>query len=334
MSCAAGRWGEIVINRSFAVASLLAALALLPGPSAAQYPVKPVKIIVPAQPGGGLDLIGRTVGEQLGRALAQSFIIENIAGAGGSIASQATVRAAPDGYTLMVGYVGTHGTNPAVRKLPYDAVKDFTAIAMVGGTPNILVVTPSVPVTDLNGFIDYAKKNPVKLNYATGGIGLLNHLALEQFRAAAGLDAVYAHYRGIGPAITDMLGGQIHVLMPGLAAALPHIRAKKLRPLAVTGLKRHPLVPDVPTFEESGFEGFDGVQWYGIVGPAKLPAEITKRLNAEINKALASPALQQRLSGEAIDPMPMTPDQFGSFIQADIARWSKLARERNISLDD
>jgi len=322
-------------DRSIAVAGLLAAVALLPGPSAAQtYPARPVKIVVPAQPGGGLDLIGRTVAGELGRAMAQSFVVENVAGGGGVIASMATARAAPDGYTLMVGYVGTHGTNPAVRKLPYDAVKDYTAIAMVGGTPNILVVTPSVPVSDLAGFIDYAKKNAAKLNYGTGGIGLLNHLALEQFRAAAGFDAVYGHYRGIGPAITDMLGGQIQVLMPGLAAALPHIRAKKLRPLAITGLKRHPLVPQVPTFEESGFKGFDGVQWYGIVGPAKMPAEITRRLNAEINRSLASPALRERLSGEAIEPMPMTPEQFGKFIQADIARWSALARERNISLED
>jgi tripartite-type tricarboxylate transporter receptor subunit TctC len=322
-------------DRSIAVAGLLAAVALLPGPSAAQtYPARPVKIVVPAQPGGGLDLIGRTVAGELGRAMAQSFVVENVAGGGGVIASMATARAAPDGYTLMVGYVGTHGTNPAVRKLPYDAVKDYTAIAMVGGTPNILVVTPSVPVSDLAGFIDYAKKNAAKLNYGTGGIGLLNHLALEQFRAAAGFDAVYGHYRGIGPAITDMLGGQIQVLMPGLAAALPHIRAKKLRPLAITGLKRHPLVPEIPTFEESGFKGFDGVQWYGIVGPAKMPAEITRRLNTEINRSLASPALRERLSGEAIEPMPMTPEQFGKFIQADIARWSALARERNISLED
>ena len=322
-------------DRSIAVTGLLAAVALLPGPSAAQtYPARPVKIVVPAQPGGGLDLIGRTVAGELGRAMAQSFVVEHVAGGGGVIASMATARAAPDGYTLMVGYVGTHGTNPAVRKLPYDAVKDYTAIAMVGGTPNILVVTPSVPVSDLAGFIDYAKKNAAKLNYGTGGIGLLNHLALEQFRAAAGFDAVYGHYRGIGPAITDMLGGQIQVLMPGLAAALPHIRAKKLRPLAITGLKRHPLVPEIPTFEESGFKGFDGVQWYGIVGPAKMPAEITRRLNTEINRSLASPALRERLSGEAIEPMPMTPEQFGKFIQADIARWSALARERNISLED
>ena len=310
-------------------------VALLPAPGSAQpYPFKPVKIVVPAQPGGGLDLVGRTVADQLGRAMNQSIIVENSAGGGGAIASQAVARAAPDGYTLMVGYVGTHGTNPAVRKLPYDAIQDFTAIAMVGGTRNVLVVHPSVPAADLRSFVEYARHNAGKLNYATGGIGLLNHLALEQFRAAAGFDAVYAHYRGIGPALTDMLGGQIQVLMPGLAAALPHIRAGKIRPLAVTGFERHPLIPGVPTFEESGFKGFDGVQWYGIVGPAKLPEEITKRLNAEINKALASPALRQRLSGEAIDPMPMTPEQFASFIRADIARWSALARERGISLDD
>ena len=309
--------------------------AWLPSMSEAQtYPAKPVKILVPAQPGGGLDLIGRTVGEQLGRVYDQSFVIENVSGGGGSIASQAVARAAPDGYTLMVGYVGTHGTNPAVRKVPYDAVKDFTAIAMVGGTPNVLVVHPSVPVSDLRSLIDYARKNNGKISYASGGIGTLNHLAMEQFRSAAGFEAVAAHYRGIGPAIVDVLAGQIQMMMPGLAAALPHIRGKKMRPIAITGLTRHALLPDVPTFEESGFKGFDGVQWYGIVGPAKLPAAITTKLNAEINKALASRALQDRLSSEAIQPMPMTPEQFGKFIQNDIAHWSALARERGISLDD
>src|SRR3954469_25727433 len=287
--------------------------------SAQSYPTKPVKIMVPAQPGGGLDLVGRTIALELSKAFDQSFVVENSSGAGGSVAELSTARGAPDVYTLMVGYVGTHGTNPAVRKLNYDAVKDFTPIAMVGGTPNILVVIPSVPASDLNSFIDYAKKNPTKLNYGTGGIGLLNHLALEQFRAAAGIqDVTYGHYRGIGPAITDMLGGQIQVLMPGLAAALPHIRAGKLKPLAITGLKRHPLVPDVPTFEESGYKGFDGLQWYGIVGPARLPAEITRRLNAEINKALLAPALRARLASEAMEIMPMTPEQFGQFMKADI----------------
>ena len=302
--------------------------------AAQNYPSKPVKIIVPAQPGGGLDLVGRTFAEQLGRSLDQSFVVENVSGGGGQIASMQTARAAPDGYTLMVGYVGTHGTNPAVRKVPYDAVKDFTAIAMVGGTPNILVVHPSVPAKDLKSLVAYAKQNSSKMNYASGGIGTLNHLAMEQFRSDAGFESVVAHYRGIGPAITDVLAGQAMMMMPGLAAALPHIRSGKMRPIAITGMKRHPLVPDVPTFEESGYKGYDGVQWYGIVGPAKLPAAITTRLNAEINKSLNNPALQERLASEALTPMPMSPEQFGQFIQADIARWSKLAKERNISLDD
>ena len=313
---------------------LLFAASFSCGAPAQAYPAKPVKIIVPAQPGGGLDLIGRTVADQLGRAMEQSFVVENVSGGGGQIATQATARAAPDGYTLMVGYVGTHGTNPAVRKVPYDAVKDFTAIAMVGGTPNVLVVHPALPVTDLRGLVDYAKKSAGRMNYASGGIGTLNHLAMEQFKADAGFEATVAHYRGIGPAINDILAGQNQMMMPGLAAALPHIRSKKMRPLAITGLKRHPLLPELPTFEESGYQGFDGVQWYGIVGPARLPAEITRRLNAEIGKALASPALQQRLAAEAIEPMPMTPEQFGKFIQAEIARWSALARARRISLDD
>src|SRR5690349_12006163 len=178
--------------------SLLFALSLSLGAAAQGYPNKPVKILVPAQPGGGLDLIGRTVADQLTRAFNQSFFVENVSGGGGLIAAQSTARAAPDGYTLMVGYVGTHGTNPAVRKLPYDAVKDFTPISMVGGTPNILVVHPSVPASDLKSLIDYAKKSPGGMTYASGGMGTLNHLAMEQFRGAAGFDAVVAHFRGIG----------------------------------------------------------------------------------------------------------------------------------------
>jgi tripartite-type tricarboxylate transporter receptor subunit TctC len=298
------------------------------------YPAKPVRILVPAQPGGGLDLVGRTMADQLGRALGQSFIVENSGGGGGAIASMTVARAAPDGYTLMVGYVGTHGSNPATRKVNYDAVRDFTPVGMVGGTPNLLVVHPSVPVSNLKELVERAKANPGKLTYGSGGIGTLNHLIWEQFRGAAGFEAVTLHYRGIGPAFTDLLSGQVDAMTPGLAAALPHLRNKKAKPLAITGMKRHPLLPDVPTFEESGYPGFDGVQWYGIVGPAKMPEEITRRLNGEINKVLATPALRERLSAEAIDPMPMSPAEFGRFIQGEIARWTKLARERGISLEE
>ena len=296
------------------------------------YPTKTVKIIAPVQPGGGVDLTARTVAEQLTKSLGQSFIVENVSGGGGVIASQTVARAAPDGYTLMLGYVATHGTVPAVRKVPYDAVKDFTPIAMVAGTPNVLVIGAGVPATDMKSLVAWAKAN--KSSYGSAGQGSLTHLAMEQFRTAAGFDSVHAAYRGIGPAITDVLGGQTQMMMPGLAAATPHIKGGKMKPIAVTGLTRHPLLPDVPTFEELGYKGFTGVQWYAIVGPAKMPADIVKRLNDEINKAIATPELKQRLSGEALDPMPMTPAQFGKFMEEDIAKWAKLAQERNIKLED
>jgi tripartite-type tricarboxylate transporter receptor subunit TctC len=250
------------------------------------------------------------------------------------VGSLATARAAPDGYTLMVGYVGTHGTNPAVRKLPYDAVRDFTPVAMVGGTPNVLVVAPSLPVATLRELVAYAKANPGKLSYGSAGPGTLTHLAMEQFRIAAEVDAVHVPYRGIGPAFVDLLGGQTQLMFPGLAAALPHVKAGKVRPLAVTGTSRHPLLPDVPTLAESGFPGFDGVQWYGIVGPANLPAPIVRRLNDEIDRLLQNPEFAERLSAEALQPMPMSPDAFGKYIRDDIARWTKLAKERNIEISE
>ena len=313
-----------------------ATIAALVGNLRAQspYPNRPIKIIAPVQPGGGVDLVARTIGDRLARALGQPVVVDNQSGGGGVVGSLATARAAPDGYTLMVGYVGTHGTNPAVRKLPYDAIKDFSAIAMVGGTPNVLVVPPSLPVSTLAEFVSYIKTNPGKFSYGSSGPGTLTHLAMEQLKVAADLDLVHVPYRGIGPAITDILGGQTQALFPGLAAALPHIKGGKMKPLAVTGLSRHRLLPEVPTFEQAGYQGFDGVQWYGIVGPANLPADIVKRLSDEINKAIESPDLRERLSGEALEPMPMSPEQFAQYIRDDIARWSKLARARNIQIND
>jgi len=323
------------MNRRLLLAAASAAFALACTPSASfaqAYPAKTVKIIAPVAPGGGVDLVARTMAERYTKDLGQTFIVENQAGGSGVIASQATARAAPDGYVLMVGYVGTHGTNPAVRKVPYDAIKDFTPIAMVGGTPNVLVVHPSIPVKNLKELVEYAKKNP--LSYGSAGNGTLTHLAMEQFKQAANFEAVHAPYRGIAPGITDLLGGQTQMMMPGLAAAIGHIRSGKVKPIAVTGLKRHPLIPDVPTFEESGYKDFDGVQWYGIVGPAKLPAAIVKTLNDETNKALALPEVRERFAGEALEVMPMTPEQFAQYIKNDIAHWTKLARDHKIELTD
>lgn len=307
----------------------------LPGLLHAQepWPVKSVKIIAPVAPGGGVDLVARTMADRLGKAFGQTFFVENQSGGGGTIASMAVTRAAPDGYTLMLGYVGTHGTNPAVRKLPYDAITGFTPIGMVGGTPNVLVVTPSLPVQSLKEFIAYMKAHPARLSYGSAGQGTLTHLVMEQLKEDSKTFMVHAPYRGIGPAILDILGGQTQAMFPGLAAALPHINAKKLRPLAVTGAKRHRLLPDVPTMEELGYKGFDGVQWYGIMGPPAMARPLVTRLNAEINQQINQPELRDKLAAEALDTMPMSPEQFGAYVVADIEKWARLIKSRKIDLD-
>ncbi|WP_096695426.1 tripartite tricarboxylate transporter substrate binding protein [Polaromonas sp. AER18D-145] len=316
---------------------LQAAPALLgaPGLLLAQtgFPAKPIRYIVPVSAGGGSDMVGRTLTERWGSVLKQSFIVDNQSGGGGVIACQATARAAPDGYTLMQGYVATHGTSPATRKLPYDAVKDFTPIGMIGGTPNVLVVNAALPVTNLREFVDYLKKNPGKVSYGSAGAGSLTHLTMELFKQQLNSFMVHIPYRGIAPAFTDLIGGQTQAMFPGLAAAVPHIRSGRVRPLAVTGLQRHPQFKDLPTLDESGFKGFDAQQWYGVVGPAGIPAPIVKQLNETLATVLRAPDLREKLSVEAIEPLVMTPEQFGEFIRTDIARWTKLARERGIQLD-
>jgi tripartite-type tricarboxylate transporter receptor subunit TctC len=318
--------------------TFLHAAAALGLPTAARaqsgYPAKPIRYIVPVAAGGGNDMIARVVGERWGKALGQSFIVENQGGGGGVIASVATARAAPDGYTLMQGYVATHGTTPATRRVPYDAIKDFTPIGMIGGTPNVLVVNAALPVKTLAEFIDYVKKNPGRVSYGSAGQGSLTHLTAELFKQQIGAFMLHIPYRGIAPAFTDLLGGQTQAMFPGLAAALPHLRSGRVRALAVTGKLRSDQLKDVPTLEESGFKGFDAIQWYGSVGPAGIPAEIVHRLNETQVAVLRDPDLRERLAVEAVEPMPMTPEQFGQYIRADIERWAALAKAKNIHLDE
>ena len=311
------------------------ALIYAPGLVLAQtaFPAKPIRYIVPVSAGGGSDMVGRTVTERWGALLKQSFIVDNQGGGGGVIASQAIVRAAPDGYTLMQGYVATHGTSPATRKLPYDPVKDFTAIGMIGATPNVLVVNAALPVKTVKEFVDYVKKNPGRVSYGSAGQGSLTHLTMELFKQQIDSFMVHIPYRGIAPAFTDLIGGQTQAMFPGLAAAIPHIRSGRVRPLAVTGLVRHPQFKDLPTLDESGFKGFDAQQWYGVVGPAGMPAAVVKQLNETLAAVLGAPDLREKLSVEAIEPIVMSPEQFAAFIKTDIARWTKLAKERKIELD-
>lgn len=317
--------------------TLLQAAALMLGlPARAQtaFPSKPIRYIVPVAPGGGSDFVGRTVTERWGQVLKQTIVVDNQSGGGGTIAAQTTARAAPDGYTLMQGYVATHGTSPATRKLPYDAVKDFTPVGMIGGTPNVLVVNAALPVSNLKEFVAYLRQNPGKLSYGSAGAGSLTHLTMELFKQQIGSFVVHIPYRGIAPAFTDLIGGQTQAMFPGLAAAVPHIRSGRVRPLAVTGLARHPQFKDIPTLDESGFKGFEAQQWYGVVGPAGLPAAVVKTLNDSLSTVLAMPDLREKLSIEALEPLAMSPEAFADFIRADIARWTQLARSRGIQLDN
>ncbi len=303
-------------------------------PQGSGFPIKVIRYIVPVSAGGGSDLVGRTLTERWGRALGQNFVVENIGGGGGAIACQTTAKAAPDGYTLMQGYVATHGTSPATRsKLPYDPIKDFTPVGMIGATPNVLVVNSQLPVSTIAEMTAYLRQNPGKLSYGSAGQGSLTHLTMELYKQAIGVFMVHLPYRGIAPAFTDLLGAQTQAMFPGLAAALPHIRSGRIRPLAVTGTARHPLLKDTPTMIEAGFKGFDAVQWYGVVGPANLPAPVLKTLNDTLGSVLTGADLRDKLSAEAVEPQPMTPEAFGRFIRADIARWTALAKERKIDLD-
>ena len=320
-------------RRSFALAIAPALIGLHRLARADNFPSKPIRYIVPVSAGGGSDMVGRTVTERWGKQLGATFVVDNQGGGGGIIASQNTARAPADGYFLMQGYVATHGTSPATRHVPYDPVKDFTPIGMIGGTPNVLVVNNDLPVNDFKQFIAYAKANPGKISYGSAGAGSLTHLTMELFKQQLDLQMTHVPYRGIAPAFNDLIGGQTQAMFPGLAAAVPHIQGKQVRPLAVTGNARHPQIPGVPTLEELGLHGFDAMQSYGVVGPAGIPVDVVKRLNDTLNAVLKAPDLSERLSVEAIEPMPMTSEEFGDFIRADVERWTKLARDRKIVLD-
>jgi len=297
------------------------------------YPIKPIKLIAPVAAGGGLDNIARSLAEKMSKSIGQTIVVENIGGGGGTIASQSVAKATPDGYTLMVAYVGSHGTNPAVRKLPYDAIKDFTSIGMIGATPNALVINPDLPIKNFKEFIDYAKKNPDKISYGSAGPGTLTHLGMEQLKLTAGISMVHVPYRGVGPAYTDLLAGQTQAMLPTLFAAMPYLNTNRVRGLAITGAKRNPAAPNIPTIAESGLPGYDMATWYGLVAPANLPVEIRNRLNKELQSILADPKFKDKLIAQGADPMPGTSEQFSTFIKSEIEKWRKLIAQSQITID-
>jgi|LauGreDrversion4_2_1035121.scaffolds.fasta_scaffold153897_2 tripartite-type tricarboxylate transporter receptor subunit TctC len=302
--------------------------------SAASYPNKPIRLVVPFTPGGTTDILARTIGQKLTEAWGQPVVIDNVPGAGGSIGSERVAKAAPDGYTLMMGHIGTLAVTPSIyTKLPYDAEKSFAPVAWVANVPNVLAVHPSVPAKNLQEFVAYARANPGKVNYGSGGNGSAAHIATEYFKLASSTFMVHVPYRGTAPAVNDAVAGQIQLLFTGAPAVLPMVRSGKLKALAVSSSKRLESAPDLPTVAEADakmFKGFEADQWYGVVAPAGTPADIVAKLNATINASLSSPEMSARLRTEGAIAMPSTPEAFGKQISTELARWKPVVSRAGI----
>jgi tripartite-type tricarboxylate transporter receptor subunit TctC len=303
--------------------------------AAASYPSKPIRMIVPFTPGGTTDILARAIGQELSKAWNQSVVIENVAGAGGSIGAERAAKAAPDGYTLMMGHIGTLAVNPSLYpKLPYDPVKDFAPIAWVARVPNVLVVHPSVPAKSIKELAAYLKTQPGKLNYGSGGNGSAANLATEYFKMQTGTSLVHIPYRGTAPAVNDLIAGQIQFMFTGAPAVMTHVKSGALRALAVSSPKRMDALPELPTVSEAlGIRNFEADQWYGVVAPAGTPREIVVKLNAAINAALSSDALKTRLITEGAIATPTTPEVYGQLIASEIARWRPVMQSGRVKAD-
>lgn len=316
----------------------LAALCLLWASAAfAQgvYPAKPVRIVVPFTPGGSSDILARAIGHELGKSLGQSFVIENVPGAGGSIGADKVAKSPADGYTLLMGHIGTLAVNPSLYpNLPYAPIKDFAPVAWVARVPNVMVVNKSVPVQNLKELVALAKSRPGHINYSTGGNGSAAHLATEYFKMQSGTSMVHIPYRGAAPAVADVISGQVQLIFTGAPALMGHIRSGQLRALAVSSPVRLDVLPDVPTVQEAlGLKGFEADQWYGLVAPAGTPREIVVKLNKHINDALGSEALKTRLHTEGAIATPTTPEEFGKLIAREIERWRPVIASGRVKLD-
>ncbi|MES2185910.1 MAG: tripartite tricarboxylate transporter substrate binding protein [Pseudomonadota bacterium] len=320
-------------HRYVAAAGLLAAQPASTAWAAdAPYPTRPITLIVPFAPGGGNDTVARTIGQTIGGPLGQPVVVDNRPGAGGSLGAGLAARAPADGYTLFLGGVGSHALNPTLNpKLGYDPVKDFAPVAWIASAPMVLAVHPSVPAHSVQELIAYAKKNPGRLNYASNGNGSSSQLAAVIFNSMAGTDMVHVPYKGLSPAMLDLLSGTVQIMFSSSVAIMPSVLNGKLRVLGVTSPQRMPSLPEVPTIAEQGLPGYETGSWYGILAPAGTPADIVERLNREINKALQNPDLRTKLGNEGADPVGGTPRDFAEHIRAEILRIGQYAR--NIKVD-
>ena len=319
-------------------AALLALMPLLCATSAQaavgdDYPSRPVRLLVPNPPGGGSDAVARILAQKLGERLNQQFVVDNRAGGGGIIANETVARANPDGYTLLLAFIGPVAISPALTKVPYDSVKDFAPVALVAAGQYMLVLHPSVPAKSLKDFVAYAKANPGKINYASAGNGSPLHLAAELFKARAGVNMVHVPYKGGGPATAAILAGEVQAVFGSLTSVVPQIKAGKLTAIGVTGAKRSTLAPEYATIAELGYPGFEMTSWYGVLLPAKSPPAVTAKLNAGINESLQAKDVIDSLKRQGLDATGGAPEVFAAHIKSELAKWAKVVKDAGIKVD-
>ncbi len=310
------------------LASLAAAFA-----TAADFPTKPLRIIIGFPPGGATDLVARLLSPKLADAFKQQVIVDNRPGANGVIASELTAKAAPDGYTMHLGTLAALVITPAITQVPYDPFKDFSPIGRTVALQNIFIAHPTLPVTNIKELIALARARPGTLNYASSGTGSTGHLSGELLKTMAKIDMTHIPYKGGGPALTDLLGGQVELFIAIISTAIPHVKAGKARALAVTGDKRAAALPDVPTVDESGVKGYESTNWYCMLGPANLPKPIVERWHKEMTAALNAPEIKQALFDRGIDAAPTTPAEFTTYLKSETAKWTRVVKASNIKPD-
>lgn len=318
-----------------ATTCLLTAMLIMASAAPAQtYPIRPIRWVVTYPPGGPTDVVARAIGAKLTEAWGQQIVIDNRAGAGGVIGTDIAAKAVPDGYTLLFGTSAGLTINPALNsKLPYDAVKDFAPVSLLVLNPQILVVHPAVPVNSVKELVALAKARPGQLNYASVGLGSPNHMGMELLKALTGIDIVHVPYKGTGPAITDLLGGQVQVMFNSMPSVIPLVASGKLKGLAVGSVQRSPAVPDIPTVAEAGVPGFENVTWYGMFAPAKTPHDIIVKLNKQVVQILASPEMAQRLASQGAEPRSSTPEELTKFMRVESERWKKVIKTAGIKVE-
>lgn len=300
------------------------------GAAAQTYPQRAVQFVVATAPSGGTDAVGRLIAQKLSEALAQNVVVDNRPGASGSIGSGIVAKAAPDGYSLLVANVGHIAMNPAIARVPFDTLRDFTPVTLLAGGPLILITHPSVPAKNARELVALAKAKPGKLNYSTGGSGTTSHFGMELFKSVTTTDIVHIPFKGIAPATVSLIAGEVDVMMNTTPPALPQVRAGRLRALAMASLKRTTFAPDVPTLDESGLPGFEAGVWYGIMGPSGLPPEIVTRLHQELTRIVRLPDVRERLVVEGVEPVGNTPAEFAAYLKTEMAKYAAIAQKARI----